>query len=541
MAVNETIQGVILEYNPVFTVMLIGEYGTQATFPATVTSGRETSSDLLVPAGAVVDQAIVRVAASAPNSTKISDIATVRAAAGDPLASSSDMIIDFGVMRNVSALEGPVSITHVAPWLGTSFGDTANQPEGGSTSVALQELQTERLLVTYDSAVTPVAVGDKRIVTTTPPADLELQVAGVRVWFRQGSVPAGFSEEVDITDAVQLAVSSGTTPVPVVLSSRIAGKLELTPVGAVKYLNTHVVLFDQGETTSIDVAEEGVVGIELPLPAESTQWTIHRVVGTVLAEDPGPERIDPAIGPSVLTAADLTLDPDRRIVVRLPADASTRFTRLAAVRIRLHAGASGIGVVGGLLDGTPTAPGVPIPGGEIVEVAVESIAAPAWVTLRFAKPVTLPAEASLWLSIAATRGTATLALRDVPADAEASGRMIDDEEVALVRRIAPNGVAKALSAPVGVRTDALALRLVGTAPDGRPIDLVDVGIGARASDGSVVDVASTTEPSDGPDRFVRALNDPASVDGLRVRATLTAPTRLTVGPVVVAYEQGVQP
>jgi hypothetical protein len=229
--------------------------------------------------------------------------------------------------------------------------------------------------------------------------------------------------------------------------------------------------------------------------------------------------------------------------VRLPSDASTRFAQLAAVRLRLHAGASGIGVVGGLLDGTPITPGAPIPGGEIVEVAVESTATPAWVTLRFAKPIVLPATGTFWLSIAATRGRATLGLRDVAADAEASGRVIDDDEIALVRRIAPNGIAKALSTPVGVRTDAIALRLVGSALDGRPIDLVDVGLTARGLDGAIADVASTEEPSDGPDRFVRALDDPSSVEGLRVRVTVTAPTRLTVGPVVVAYEdeQGVQP
>jgi hypothetical protein len=92
-----------------------------------------------------------------------------------------------------------------------------------------------------------------------------------------------------------------------------------------------------------------------------------------------------------------------------------------------------------------------------------------------------------------------------------------------------------------MRTDALAMRLVGTAPDSQPIDLVDIGLaasedGAPAA-GGIVELDTTIEPSDGPTRFVRALAVPAPAANLRVRATLTAPTRLTLGPVVIAYEE----
>lgn len=521
------------------SLIFIGMYAPYTSLPPSVTSGYETTSSLDVPAGAVVDHAVVNVAASAPNSALISEVAEVRSAAGDPGDDSDQMIIDFGVMRNVSGIEGPVSIDHVAPWLGTSFGDADDQREGGAISVALQEFQTERLLVTYASSVSVAAVAACRVVTTTPPADLELTVAGTRAWFRQGAVPAGFSEDVDITTAVQAAVTAGTSPVPVVLKTRVPGHLELGPVGTVQFLRTHVVQFDQGETTIVDATAEGEIDVPLPLPAASSAWKIHRIVGTVVAEDRGPERIDPAVGPAPLTAAELTLDPDRRIVVRLPADASQRLATIAGVRIRLHAGASGIGVVGGLLDGSPTAPGSPVPGGEVVEVPVEPTSTADWVTLRFAKPVALPFDGTLWLSLAATRGSAILGLRDVDADADVGDETDGDERetgVALVRRIAPNGVARALSAPVGLRTDALALRLVGIAPDGRPIDLVQVGVAAVSPDGSSVEVETTAVASDTPTRFVRALAEPAPVHGVRLRATVTAPNRLTIGPVIVAYE-----
>jgi len=536
MAFTEVFEATIFGIEQPLGLMYIGMWAPSTSFPPSQTSGYETTSNLAVPAGAVVDRAVVRVAASAPNSALISEVATVRSASGDPSGASNQMIIDFGVMRNVSGLQGPVSITQVAPWLGTSFGGDDNQRDGGSDAVTLQEFQTERLLVTYASTVSAAAVGACTVLTATAPADLELTVAGSRAWFRQGTVPANFSAEVDITVAVQTAVTAGTSPVPVVLKSRIPGHLELGPVGTVQYLRTHVVAFDRGETTIVDADAEGEIDVVLPLPAASTGWTIHRVVGTVVAEDRGPERIDPPVGPPAFTDAELTLDPDRRIVVRLPADVLNSFAALAAVRVRLHAAASGIGVVGGLLTGTQVAPDTPLPGGEVVEVSVDATPSSAWVTLRFSKPLTLPSDGTLWLSLAATRGRAILGLRSVGVPGD-PGRDVDESEIALIRRIAPNGVARPMSAPIGMRTDALAMRLVGTAPDGQPIDLVDIGLAALGSAGSPVALETTSEPSDGPTRFVRALVVPSPVADLRVRATLTAPTRLTIGPVVVAYEE----
>jgi hypothetical protein len=362
-------------------------------------------------------------------------------------------------------------------------------------------------------------------------------------------VPAGFAEQVDITAAVQDAVAAGVSPVPVVLTARVPGHLELAPVGKVNFLRTHGVQFAQGDTTVIDTAEEGEVDVLLPLPAVSRSWVIHRVVSTVTAEDRGPQRVLPAVGPDELLEAELTLDADRPIVACLPAAALAPFATLTAARVRLAAGPGGIGVVGGLLGGNPARPGEPVPGGEVPEVTVAPSGTPEWVTLPFAKPVALPAEGTLWLSLAATRGRAVLGLRAVPPPQPAT--LTDDERgIAVIRRVAPNGVVKAMSAPVGLRTDGLALRLAGTAPDGAPIDLLSVALagvrplrraGRAATKPEIVEVPSTAEPGDGPDRFVRALPVPAPVERLTLRATAFAATRLTVGPVVVAYEESPVP
>ena len=511
-----------------------------AAFPPATTSGVEVASSLDVPTGAVVDRAVVRVAASAPNRTPIGGVATVRAASGDPESSSDSMIIDFGVMRNVSGVEAPAAISRVTPWLGTSF-DEGGYIDVALTAVTLQELQTERLLVEFEDSVSVADLTAAHVTTSTAPADLELFVAGTRTWFRQGVVPADYSEEVDITAAVQAAVAAGTSPVPVVLKARVPGHLELAPVGDVQFLQTFVVQFNQGDTTVADANEEGIVDVALPMPGESATWKIHRVVGTIVTEDRGPTRVLPPMGPQSLEDAELTFDADRPIVVRFPTALLGQFGALTGARVLLAAGPSGIGVVGGLLGGTTTTPGKALPGAEVAEVSVTASTQPVWVTLPFAKQVVLPAKETMWLSMAATRGRAVLGLRNVVPAIElgTNGKPLTDDErgIAVIRRITPNGVARPLSAPAGLRTGALALRLVGVAPDGRPIDLISVGLASEQSASTVIDVATNVEPSDGPDRYVRALPTPAPLPGPRLRVTVTAATRLTVGPVLVAYQE----
>jgi hypothetical protein len=275
--------------------------------------------------------------------------------------------------------------------------------------------------------------------------------------------------------------------------------------------------------------------VDIPLPSASATWVIHRVVATVIAEDRGPERVLPPVGPASMLDAELTLDADRRLVARLAPGALTPFGTLTGVRVLLTPGPSGIGVVGGLLGGTALAPGEPIPGGEVTEVSAESGAGEGWVTLAFAKPLTLPATETLWFSIAATRGKAVLGLRAV-------GQTDPEVGVTVLRHIAPNGVARPMSAPSGLRTDALAVRLVGIAPEGQPLDLVAVGLGTTpGTTEGTVDEASIAEPSDGPDRYVRALATPAPVPGIGLRITTLGPTRLIVGPVVIAFEEPTQP
>jgi hypothetical protein len=386
------------------------------------------------------------------------------------------------------------------------------------------------------------------VTTTTPPADLELNVGGARVWFRAGPVPADFTEDVDVTAAVQgqvdaatVADASGDVTVGVTLTARVPGELTLALAEELRFLRTHTVGFP-GVSTTVVFDEEGVADLDLPLPepsAGSSGLVIHRVVATARPTDPGPERVLPPDRPVVSTEAELVLDPDRRLVVRLPRGPLGSFERLAGVRLLLAPQADGIEVGGTLLTGTASEPGAPV-----ADAAFTPVSLPpgprAWVTLRLSQPavigkVLLPApDDHLWVSIGVPRGSALLALAD-PASMPATDR-------ALLRRVGANGLTRPLSTalhersapgapPVPVDADTIALRVVGFAPVAAPVPVVVtdvVGGGATTQPGLAGSVAITLSPAQ-----VRA--------PLQLRLTATAATSVTVGPVVVAYTDSSQP
>jgi hypothetical protein len=501
-------------------------------------SSREATLDLPVPAGAEVTQAIVRIAASAPGRTGVGGIADVRAAAGD-VAATDDLIIDFGVLRSVSGVQAPsgFGIYSVTPWIGTMF-DGGVFFEGPDTSVDFTEIQAERLLVSLDDDISPADFATSAFVrTSTPPADLELLVAGTRVSLHQGPAPVGFSEDVDITSATQAAIAStpagtdGMVHVPVVLRARVPGTLELSLVGDIHFLRTLVVDFP-GPTKTVRFGEEGTQAVELPLPSGGEVWTIHRVVAALAADDPGPVRVLPPIGPTVTAQAELVFDPNRRLVARLPSGPLDRFASVAGVRILLTVDTSGIEVGGALLGGSLDEPGEPIADATFTPVAVPAATSPAWVTVPLAQPIQPPVDVdALWASFSVTRGKAVLALADQT--------ITDAGDVTRLKRIAPNGIAHSPSTvvlrrddtsmpAVPVGTDALAMRVVGIAPDEAPVAVADVDLAG----GPTVRAVAT------PGSVAISPNPAGSRSPLALNVTATTATAVTIGPVVVAYTEG---
>ena len=501
--------------------------------PVSTPSSGEVVVDLAVPTGAVVTQVNATITADAPGHTNIGGIATVRASSGEPTSSSDEIVIDFGGLRTVASLRlpGSVSIDDITPWVGTKFEGNVTRIGTGSW-VDFRELQTERLLVNVDDPISPAAVAaDGKVTTTTPPADLELTVGATRAWQRPGPAPEGFTETVDVTAAVQAAVDVGTpldddgnVAVRMTLRARVPGDIGLE-LGTPGYLRTHTVDFP-GPTTTVRFAEEGRQTVPLPLPVGHEAWSVHQVLATVSAEDTGPVRVLPPIGPSTSTVAELVLDPDRRLCVRLPDAALDRFRLLHGIRLLLSPGSTGIELGGSMLGGTATEPGEPIPEVVMTPVSVAPSSGPTWVSLLFGQPVAPLVDETTWIALSVARGDAVVAL------AQPAALPTED---ALLRRIAPNGVAHPPStallerttpseAPVTLRTDLVALRVVGEAPDNAPITLVEVDLVGGA-------LISTVSPS----TISLALDPPQLRAPLTIQLTATGPTNVTVGPVVVAY------
>ena len=501
-------------------------------------SSSVVSLELLLPPAAVVTRAVVRVTAEAPGTTHIGGIAAVRAAAGSPDASSDLLVVDFGTLRTVSALEAPAAVESLQPWVGTTFSDGVELTSSVlGTAVEFTELQTERLLVQLAANTLPATFAtDGKVTTTTPPADLEVTVGATRVWFRPGPAPAGFTEDVDVTSAVQGAVDAGGPPgpdgnlrVPLVLKARVPGELGLGLAEEPRFLRTLTIDFP-GPSAAVRFTEEGEQALTLPLPAGSEMWTIHRVVATVDATDPGPLRVLPPVGPARSSQAELMLDPDRRLVAKLPAGPLGRLEAVAGVRVSLQPDAGGIEVGGALLGGTATEPGEPLPDATFTPVNLPAATAPAWVTLATARPVELPVDETPWASLSVTRGRAVLGLADAVA--------VPSSEIAELRRIAPNGIAHLPSTAVlprddtalpavSVRTDALALRVTGRAPENAPVALAEVDL---AGGGTV------REPA-GPGAIAISLEPAGTRSPLELVVTTTAATTVTVGPVLVAYTE----
>lgn len=532
------------------TMEIAGTYTAFFNLPAISRSDVEASSslvftDLSIPTGAVVTRAVVELTADAPGTTPIGGIATVRAAAGQPESSSTKLVVDFKTLRTVSALAAPAAIVSITPWAGTKFDKEVpsmlKSPSGMEASFT--ELQTERLLVELSTSKSPATFAAEGLVTTTtPPADLELLVGDVRVWFRPGPVPTGFTESVDITDGVQAVVDAGgvvldedgNLPVRVALSARVPGDLDLAlPPDEPRFLRTLTVAFP-APTAPVGFTEEGVSPLLLPLPDGSDSWVIHRVLATVAADDPGPLRVLPNVGPAISNEADMLLDPNRRLVAKLPAGPLGRFDQLAGVRLLVAPGDGGIEVGGALLGGTADDPGDPFPDGALTPVTLDAGSA-GWVTLALARPVKLAPllepGGAVWVSIAVTRGTAQLALANPAASPEG--------DLTVLRQVAPNGLARRPSTVFGfrprpdgpprlIRTDALALRVIGVAPDRSPIPVVEVDVpgGPTARTAGLGGTTSISLDPVGPRRQ------------LTLQLSATAATNVTVGPVVVAYTEG---
>jgi hypothetical protein len=491
-----------------------------------------------VPAGAIVGVASVTITAEPAGHTNIGNVARVRAAQG-AAASTTDLVVDFGGLRTVSSLAASQSVTELRPWTGTAF-STQVDLGSGTGSVSFTEVATERLFVKLATAVTPEALAANGEVTMhDPPADVELLVGGERAFFAAGPVRtegARLVQTVDITAAVQRSVDAGTVPVALELRSSVAGRLTITPAPGAHVLAHHVE-FPEGERRTLSSPDEGVFEVHAPLGGGTSTtdpgtWQIRRLrfdlQGTV-----GERRVIPAEGPAVAEGAELVVDPDRPIVVRIPPSTRRSLKTIDAVRLLIRAEAptelSGHLAVEAIDPSGQSGPGEPIADAEVVATTVEVSASAAWHTLPLSRPAAVDPEEGVWAVLHAARGAAVLPLAAPAGDA-------DDD--ALVRRQGANGHYRPLPTVAGVHTTALPLRVGGTPPPTAPIPALSLMIPGMTNE--PLDVTPGVTP-----QFFELIFEPAVTasskaiveDELIVRLVVTGPGDHTIGPIVVGYQE----
>jgi len=392
---------------------------------------------LTFPVGALVSLAKVTVnAGPAGGAALLSDVAVVRSGevpssavsslqTDNPSITFSGLIVDFQRLRTVAAIDTKsAGLYAVYPWAGTGFSFqtplfTADG-SGGVASVKFPETQTERLLLVADSAELSAQAA---VALPAPPADLELQVNGKRVWSRPGPVrPNGkgaffFSLDVDLTAEVQAAVSAGATKVTVSLTSSTPGSLSVscTP----QFFRVATVAFPEGDARTVSSNAEGRALLSIPLPAQASTWFVHEIQMFATA-DIGPMRVTPAQGPDSLSDLQLILDTERGLQVQLPPEALDAYDKLLGVRVAVNAGNAGAEVVGLLCANVPgpgsapddpttgATPGEPLPGPPLGPLSLPpggSASTNTWVSLLAKKSRKLTKATPLWLSLSVTRGS----------------------------------------------------------------------------------------------------------------------------------------
>jgi hypothetical protein len=443
---------------------------------------------------AIVESAVFRVTAKAAGITPVTAVAVVRGAEPPTDSAETDgraCIVDFQKMRTVNLIrirqdgDETLQIHDIRPWLGTEFADDDHRVGSGSdTSVSFPEVQTERLLVVSD-ATTAELEELCEVRLPSPPADLEILLGATRVWARPGPVrPEGeeatFSIDVDLTAAVQSAVDAaapGDFPLELVLNAGAPGDLGFTIHELVVSTAYLVPLPEQGAKTVV-FTEEGRQALSFPLGSGSAGWTVSEVRATVDAKLP-PLRTEPAEGPELTSEAELLLDAERAVAIKLTSGQLDPFEALAGVRlpVLVDEGSAELVAVLRADAGGPddSRPGEPLPGPSLGPITVEArprADGPLWVTLAPPKPIAVPPGVALWLTVQVPRGRLSLQVA-VPSGAPANP----------IWRGLPNGPFKALPPIAGVWPNGLsgAVRLVGQPSADTPIEALKVWVTGASS------------------------------------------------------------
>ncbi|MGE4560328.1 MAG: hypothetical protein AB7E77_09010 [Desulfobulbus sp.] len=144
-----------------------------------------------LPAGGLLTRVEVEVLALAAGECALNEAGEVRSSPDDTIKA----VIDLKSMRSVSGLDTPLAISEIVPWTGAGFASEGPSFTSGK-KVRFAELATEKLLVTFESAVDIEELAGKgKILLPDAPSDLVLSLNGKTAWTHIGQVKLNASTE----------------------------------------------------------------------------------------------------------------------------------------------------------------------------------------------------------------------------------------------------------------------------------------------------------------------------------------------------------
>jgi hypothetical protein len=512
-------------------------------FGAQLTTDGISSFTLDVPLArnALVRKYDIVINADRANATLVNAVAQVRATASTARhlgGRGMAIVLDFGTPRTISGVSVPsgMTIVQVTPWMGTAFGP---QPvfTGGSQETAIlpSEVRTERLLV----EATGSKNGDElaaqmAVVLPEAPSDLEIRIdGGAPVVTLSGPAQPGpataLSDDAWNRDGeriVHLAEALGKltgdptrseeVTFKVVLNSRVPGKLSMRLAEAPVLSYVRRVTFNGDASKELSFNEEGTE--DVPLESLPAPLAIEEISFTAVGTLP-PERIIPPVGPNDADLADLVLDSDRAVCVRLRS--TTGLAELTGIRLPLRAGSGGaeIRVLFWKNKEGSSEPLEPMPGAVSEPVELAAGDKEAWTTFLFKKAVAITTQNPPWAVLTVSRGEVAYSLG-------ASAGATDPQDQNVIKRGAPTGPFKPLPLLFQSGTSGFGLvrgrmRLIGHAPKDLPVAPLIVSI---VSDESAVEVTPVAKGA-----FARLSFPPAlAVSSPVLRAISRSPGNVTL-------------
>lgn len=387
--------------------------------------------------GAHIEAAQSTITVSPAGWIKLSDVSEVREG-----NAPGEFIVDFQAMRTVTGIaynqppDDPIAptIQSIQVWTGTEFGIAENNPATTDThQMRFSERLTERVSVIFASS-NGLSADLVRLNGTanlpSPPGDLELKIDKLTVWAHPGAVKLDatgvFTEEVDIAADLTKALAGGAWPIAISLNASIPGLMQLS--NQITFQRKHLAELPGGSIL-VGADQVGTQTLEVPLPAGTTDWQVHAVEMTVGGDIPA-SRVLPADILEASGEAQLLLDKDHVVILRIPPALRKQYKTLAAIQLAFDADEADAEVAGVLYLGDETGPF-----GEIAPVTVlptKLVVATGyqWTELSLSDALAVDSDQEFWLEVDVSRGRVRMPL---------AAESVSADESVMVRRGVPGG------------------------------------------------------------------------------------------------------